>query len=368
MISLFGKHKPDMQVEKDLVYSMVRILSQNQGDVLYELLALVAPFYGEGSVLSVIESDTKDILATTQEEALEAIRHTARGVKDINRPHRYLREEKNAMYFRSPFQYIQVIPFRRIGKKGSFLLVEQEKPLKPELERCFEVLEIAARIQLYDYLAIKNAEMDKKTLLQTRDMLVERMKSWGKDEIYLGVCSLLNKDDIGLREGVAGIDRAMFDMADVLKNVFGKDCYRLADTKISVLVKGPVFEATGALQGCLDTFVERYPLLKVGAVLSPICDEVFRIMYLCEKACESCAADMVLVVRNAEDYLNTGGEVVEMIYTGRPREEGKEAFRKDTKDRQEEPCTPEEGLHESSGYVKYVFETGFEKMEPFDGL
>lgn len=368
MISLFGKHKADIQAQKDLVYSMVRILAQNQGDVLYELLALVAPLYGEGSVLSVIEQETKDILATTQEEAMEAIRHTASGVKDMTRPHRYIREEQNAMYFRSPFQYIQVIPFRRIGEKGSFLLVEQEKPLEPDLERCFEVLEIAARMQLYEYLAIRNAAIDQKTLLQTRDMLVERMKSLGKEEVYLGVCSLLNKDDIGLSEGVAGLDRSMFDMADVLKNVFGKDCYRLADTKIGVLVKGSAFEASGALQGCLDTFAESYPLLKVGAVLSPICDEVYRIMYLCEKACESCAVDMVLVIRNAEEYLNTGGEVVEMIYTGRPREEGKEAFQKETEDRQEESCTSEEGLHEGSGYVKYVFETGFEKMEPFEGL
>lgn len=160
----------------------------------------------------------------------------------------------------------------------------------------------------------------------------------------------------------------MLDMADCLKKVFGMGCYRLADTKLGVLLKGPVFEAAGDLQGCLDTFAESYPLIKVGAVMSPVCDEVYRIMYLCEKACESCAVDMVLVIRNAEEYLNTGGEIVEMIYNGRPREEGKEAFQKEQEDRKEEACKPEDGLQDVRGYVKYVFETGFEKMEPFEGL
>lgn len=368
MVPLWRKNKAEVQAQKDLVYSMVRILAQNQGDVLYELLTILEPFYGEGSVLSVVVSETKDILATTQEDVIEAIRHTANGVKDIKSSHRYIREERNAMYFRAPFQCIQVIPFRNMGKKGAFLLIEQETIREPYLERCFEVLEIATRMQLYEYMANKNAEMDRKTLLYTRDKLIENMKMSGRMDTYLGVFSLLNGDDIGLAEGMAGFDRAMLNMADVLRKHYGKDCYLLADAKIAVLAKGTVFEAAGAMQTCLDTFVEHHPLLKVGAVLSPNADEVYRIMYLCEKASESCSADAVLVIRNPEEYLNTGGEIVEMIYNGRTREEGKEVFQKATDDSKESECESKEGLQGDNEYLHYVFETGFDKMELFEGL
>ena len=366
MISLLKKKKVNIETQKDLVYSMVRVVAQDQGDVLYELLELMAPFYGEGSVLSVIENESRDVLATTREEDKEPIKHTASGVKDVKNAHRYVREEKNAMYFRSPFTSIQVIPFRSIGKKGAFLLVEQERILEPSLERCFEVLEIATRMRMYEYLAKKNATVDRKTLLPNRDMLVAQMKKADK-EMYLGMFTLLNKDGIGLQEGVAGIDRAMYDMADVLRRAFSKDCYQVADNKIGVLIKGPAFEAAGALQECLDTLVESHPSLKVGAVLSPMADEVYRIMYLCEKACESCAVDTVLVIRNAEEYLNTGGEIVEMIYNGRTGEEVREEFQKEPEEHVKENA-PQQGLDQEGEYLKYVFETGFEKMEPFEGL
>lgn len=366
MISLKRRKRGDEPVQKDMVYSMVRILAQNQGDVLYELLSIMQPFYGSGSVLSIVVSDTKEILATTQEEGREAIRHTANGVRDVDRPRRYVREEKNALYFRYLFQSIQIIPFRNMGNKGAFLLVEQESALEPCLDRCLEVLEIAARMQMYEYLAKKNTEIDRKTLLFTRDKLVECMKSCENKDIFLGVFSLLNGDIIGLEKGMAGLDRAMLDMADVIRNHFGENCYLLADAKIGVLVNGTAFEAAGALQICLDTFVEHYPLLKVGAVLSPNADEVYRIMYLCEKATESCAGDMVLVIRNAEEYLNTGGEVVEMIYNGRAREEEMETFQNTSGE--SKTCEPEEGLQGDSEYLNYVFETGFDKMELFEGL
>lgn len=368
MVSLWKKNKAEVQTQKDMVYSMVRILAQNQGDVLYELLAIMEPLYGAGSVLSIVISESKEILATTKEDSIEAIRHTAYGVKDAANPHTYIREERNAMYFRVPFQYIQVIPIRSIGKNEAFLMVEQEYLMEPYLDRCFEVLEIATRMQMYEYLAKKNREIDRKTLLGTRDMLVERMKICGKQDTYLGVFSLLNGNDIGLAQGLAGFDRAMLDMAEVLRNAFDKNCYLLADARIGVLVKGTVFEAAAALQSCLDIFVERHPLLKVGAVLSPYADEVYRIMYLCEKASDSCSVDAVLVIRNSEDFLNTGGEIVEMIYNGRTREEGKEAFQKPPGENKESEGKPEAGLHGDGEYIQYVFETGFDKMDLFEGL
>lgn len=368
MFPFLRKTKVDVQVQKDLVYSMVRIMAQNQGNVLYELLKLIEPFYGEDSVLSVVEEESKEILSTTQEEETDAIHRTALGVRNLEKPHRYIREEKNAMYFRASFTSIQVIPFSRCGKNQAFLLVEQTKKAEPCLERALEVLEIAVRMRLYEYLIKKNAAYDRKTLLKTREKLVEHLKADTESEEFLGVFSLINKEEIGLRDGIVGIDRAMIDMADVLKDAFGKDSYLMADTKIGVVLKGPVFEAAGALQGCLDTFVEYFPRLKVGVVLSPRTDEVFRILYLCEKACESCKADMVLVIRNPEEYLNTGGEIMEMIYNGRPGEEGKEGVHEPDNKDDFSSCEPQEGFDDDNEYVEFVFETGFERMDPFGDL
>ena len=368
MRSLFKKKKVNIQIQKDLVYSMVRVIAQNQGDVLYELLELIAPFYGEGSVLSVIESESKEVLSTTCESDKEMIRHTASGVKDVKTPRRYVRQEKNAMYFRAPFSSIQVIPFRSIGDRGAFLMVEQKHVKEPSMDRCYEVLEIATRMKMYEYLANKNATVDRKTLLPNRDILVARMKDQNIDnKLYLGMFSLLNTEGIGLKEGVAGIDRAMYDMADVLKRAFGKDCYLVADNKIGVLIEGPVFEAAGHLQQCLDTLVENHPSLKVGAVLSPMADEVYRIMYLCEKACESCSVDTVLVIRNAEEYLNTGGEVVEMIYNGRTGEGVKETFQQEPEE-EKETIAPESGLDADGEVLKYDFGSTFKEMELFENL
>ncbi|MBR2037730.1 MAG: hypothetical protein IKB01_02355 [Lachnospiraceae bacterium] len=358
MLSFFRKNNVDVQPEKDLVYSMVRLLSQNQGDVLYELLISLEPFYGEGCVLSVVERDTRDLLATTKEEQKEAIRRTAMGVRELEKPQRYIREEKNAMYFRSPFTSIQVFPFRCCGKSRAFLMVEQKFVLEPSLGRAFEVLEIAVRMRMYEYLAERNISFDRKTLLRTRDKLVERMKGSVDTDEYLGVFSLINKEELGLREGIVGIDRAMLDMADVIRNAFGENGYVLADTKVGVVLKGPVFEAAGSLQSCLDTFVEYFPRLKIGVVLSPRTDEVFRILYLCEKACESCQQDMVLVIRNPEEYLNTGGEIVEMIYNSRPGEEEKEGNTANPGKSKSEACEPEDGLEGDGEYVEYVFEAG----------
>ena len=117
-----------------------------------------------------------------------------------------------------------------------------------------------------------------------------------------------------------------------------------------------------------DTFVEYFPRLKVGVVLSPKTDEVCRILYLCEKACESCKADMVLVVRNPEEYLNTGGEIMEMIYNGRSREEDKEGVHESDKSGGTASSEQQTGFDDDDEYVEFVFETGFEKMDPFSGL
>lgn len=366
MFSFFQKNKVDIKVQKDLVYFMVRTLYKNQGDVLQELLVLLKPFYGEDCVLSVVEEESKEIFSTTKEAEKEAIKRTAMGVRDLERPHKYLWEEKNAMYFRHPYRIVWVIPFRRYGKNRAFLLVEQKDDLCPSLELALEVLEIAVRMRLYEYLAKRNAVYDRKTMLKTRDQLVERLKTECEKEEFLGVFSLLNKEAIGLREGITGIDRAVMDMADVLKNTFGKNGYLLADTKMAVVLKDSVFEAAGALQGCLDTFVEYFPRLKVGVVLSPKTDDVFRILYLCEKACETCMSDTVLVIRNPEEYLNTGGEIMEMVYNGRFREE--EGVFKSPVEEKKVSEDSNQGLGEANEYAEYSFETGFENMDPFGSI
>ena len=368
MGSFFRRNQCDTQTKKDLVYSMVRVVAQNQGDVLYELLELLSTYYGKNSVLSIVDSEYREILATTvPDEMKEAVKRTAASVKEASKRGRYLKEERNGLYFRTPFDNILVIPFRKIGDKHAFLMIEQVGYRNPVLDRCYEVLEIAVCMTMYEFGAKKNATLDRKTMLKTRDTLVKVLVAKSDEPCYVGMFQLLNADGIGLKGGMIRVDRAMYDLAQVVKQEFGKDCYLAGETKIAVIASGEVFDVASRIQSCLDRLVEAHPVLKVGAVLSPMVDEIYRILYLCEKACEEASIDTVLIIRNPEEYLNIGGELIEMIYNGRTGKEVKEVFEEDQAETGARP-DPESVPKTEDEYISFAWDSPFPKMEPFDGL
>lgn len=368
--SFFSQSKVTGAECKDIVFSMVRILAQKEGDAVSELLGMICPYFGEESVLSVVESSYRDIISTTESQgATEALKKTAASIKDVENRRHYFREEKNGIFFRIPHNCVRIIPFREMGERTCFLMVEQAKSIEPGLDRCIEVLEIAVRMELYEYVAQKNASMDFKTKLPTRDLLVKKLREMEGTQCFLGMFYLLNGDDIGLAEGIAGLDRVLYDVSRVVERFFSRQCYMVADRKLAVWSVGSMFEIASRLQLCMDAIVSQVPDAKMGCVLSPMVDEIYRAMYLCERACEDVSKDTVLVIRNPEEYLNTGGEVMELVYIGQSGEEVKEGSSEGLK---EGPVFNENkdagGAVPDDEIFTYDWEGGFDKMESYEGL
>lgn len=319
MIRISKHRKGGFLSQKDLLFSMVHILSQDVGDVLYELLMMLRPCYGEESCLSIVEIGSRKILSTTEgESGLCDLNKVAVSIKTTGKERRYIKEEIGGSWIRRPYQYGWVIPLPYEEKEAAFLLVEQVVDQTPDVERCVELLNIAIRLQKERVFQEKKTQIEKEGLLLSREDLLLRLEEENKKEYpestYIGVFSIIHKEEMKRSSKKKDL---FLDMVLTLGTEFPNDCYRISDGVLAVWLTEDFFEGCSKLQDGMDLLIETCPMFASGAALIPLQKDSYQTMYLCEKCVKELKEDTVVVIREPESYLLSGLGRIKRVYNGK---------------------------------------------------
>lgn len=296
-----------MPVTQDkVVLRMNRLLASEEEIPLKELLRLLDVYFEDG-VVSIVYGEERDILATTgsRDEVVD-IENVAFRIKDTENKEYYLRSEVNGLYFRKGYHCIRVFPFSQVVNEPCFLLVEQKTVIGSDInmDRVIDFLSIAVRLHILT--------RDKVGKRKSGDVLLERDDFLGclrREDVsengFLGVFHIANMQELNKKVGNNGVDTIINDISSIMERVFPEAVCRISTTKYAVVVCGEMYQAVCMLQDVLDDISSSYPKVKVKCVTTKVCEDIYRTMYVCERASENVGGDAVVVIREGgEEFVD----------------------------------------------------------------
>ncbi len=351
--------KKDVQ---NVTLAMIKVLTEGRGDSLRELLFMCSPYFGDGE-LSIIRSNERSIVASTYEEVYHArTENVALYVKEVDKKRHYLKMGENGLFFPKGVECIRIYPLAPMGGAKSFLLVEQSENIDNHSERMLDVLSIATRIYLQEINQYRAMKTDYLTGLGNRDALMDFLENVDvRKEGYLAMYGLLDVPQYVEDGDMTKLHMIMGNMADILTEAFGKEVFRVGDGKICVWSSGNMYEIVSTLQDCLDKMVTMENGVHIACVVNRYGGELYKSLYLCEKACDEDMGDAVMLVRE-EDGLFDVSEEEKMLFLGMEnvfnQKEKDSAFYKEKvepvrKNEEPEQKTEESGECDNSTFVDW---------------
>lgn len=299
-LDFFNRRKEETApISQDkLVLRMNRLLASEDRVPLRELLQVMEVCF-DNAVLSVVYGNERSILATTgsRDEVVD-IENVAYRIKDTENKEYYLRSEVNGLYFRKGMHCIRVFPFSRVVNVPCFLLVEQESVTKGDMniDRAIDFLSIAVRL-----LVLTKSGNEKKRKggeLLSRDTFLECLRTADSEcERYLGVFHFANMREMNVKVGMNGVDDIINGISSTLQKEFPDAVCRISTSKFAVILSGEMYYAVCAFQDVLDAITDVFPKANIKCVTTVVEEDIYRIMYLCEKVSETTKGDAVVVIR-----------------------------------------------------------------------
>ncbi len=365
-LSWFGKQKEETPAisQDKVVLRMNRLLASESEVPLRELLQVVAVCFGE-CTLSIVYGKERSVLATTgSRDELGDIENVAYRVKDTESKEYYLRNEVNGLYFRKGMNCIRIFPFGQVVNESCFLMVEQESHMKGamNIDRVIDFLSIAVRLMVLTKDRKNQHEKGQEILSRDEFMDCLRAADNKRDEkeMYIGMFYFANIQQLNAKEGVNGVEDAINGIASILSKAFPKAVCRISSTKFAVVICGEMYYVVCSLQDRLDEIAEAFPKANVKCVVTKVLEDIYRVMYLCEKASENISKDAVVVLREIEEELEDDVEETTFYQADEPEvviddasfreveidedelEKAKEEFSSNAKEDREEKITRED--------------------------
>lgn len=304
-----------------LTADLIRVMTEYEEGYLEEMLSLLAPVYGAGSVLSVISAERK-VIASTDEDT-EAVEHMARSIQVMDKKCYYLRNEKNSVAFRMPFNCVRVVPLIYRNKSTHYLVIEQQENRPVVADRCINLLSLAVRTYCTEVLLTDFSYINVHTGFKNRDALI---RLWYSETtrnsgfLYLGLI-MLDRDKM-LVEGVSleEYDAQLGILAGILQNAFHKDdVFCIGENRFAILLKDSMYECVAQLQDVIEICTEKNSVIVRGAVAF-MDDDIYKALHICERACvASDTGEAVILIRNKEVDLNV---TEEKFYSGQQSRKG----------------------------------------------
>lgn len=277
--------------QEDSLAHMVHIIREGGKNCLFELLDYLSPMYGEGSVLSVVDSFSRDVIASTQSEDLEQLRAVAMSLKEVTRKGYYLKHEKSSVCFRSGFSCIRYVPLYYHGICLYVLMIEQIKNQSfgaDRSDRCMDLLTIAVYLHMNDVIARNASFTDTSSGLPNREQFVkdaERCLNRECDrvgQVWIGLLAFYGRsgfteEDIGYQTGM--LKRVLA----LLRSQYKGEVYCINSCALGILVEGDAFESSTTLYDIMDCCATLADISLCAAV-TPLTKDVRRELYLCESA------------------------------------------------------------------------------------
>jgi len=304
MGKLFGAGASVLPSEKAerLLSTMVKVAMEAQEDALYEMLQILHPLF-EKSILSIVKISGREVIASTEEPEKKAeLGKMACGLKEPLKEGYFLRNQKNNLWFRRGIGCIRIIFLPYAGKTNYMLVVEQEEKTTVSMGRTVGLLSMAVHLYVSEKEIQELYYVDPLTRLLNRDALIQYMKESCEKTTYIGMFFLCNSKEMLLDNGYIYFDNSMCRAAGILKEVFPENVYRVGDDKVAVCLEGEMYENVSRMQNAIDRMVQEIPEAVFSATLvsSKISDDLYKLLYVCEKTCLTVSRDTVLVVRGVD--------------------------------------------------------------------
>lgn len=345
-LNLFRKKEESALVSQDkIVLRMNRLLASEQKPPLRDLMRLLEVYFGE-SVISIVYGTDRVILATTgSRDDISDIENVAYRIKDTENKEYYLRSEVNGLYFRKGIHCLRIFPFSPVVNEPCFLMVEQESVTRGDvnIDRVVDFLSIAVRLRVLtedrnDGKRVREGE------LLSRDEFLERLRVTDSDEeSFIGVFHFSNMRTLNEKLGNKSVDAVINGISSMLKKAFPESVCQISTTKFAVVIGGEMYSAVCALQDVLDEISDSFSKAKVKCVATKVCEDIYKVMYICEKASENVSGDAVVVIRECETDFDSDNMEETTYYQAEDMEEVEDISFKEVKT---EPVEMEEARKE----------------------
>lgn len=310
---LRSKLHKDNDWQGEALAIMVRIISSGTGNSLLEILSYLAPMYGNGSVLSLVNIKNREVIETLDTEHVAEVNKVALSIKELGYGGYSMRHEKTGVCFRRDFDCVRFIPLMYRDSASYMLLVEQKEKRKADFEesdRCIELLAIAVNIRISE-LSLKNAAfVDPFTQLPNREKMVRKIsaclaKEDRKENTCVGLLSFFCGE---VQSDTEYEKRAelMRSVVGIVKKQYNNEFFLVSDGVIGFVSVGDVYALNSAMYDILEKCME-IPELSTSGVVCVTGEDARRCLYLCENALTETEEGVIDIVRESADGGGAGG-------------------------------------------------------------
>lgn len=303
-----------------LLSMMLRALVENESNAIYELLSMLSLYFGK-SILSIVHVESREVMVTTETAtSIEGIKKVVQSVRVLEKTQYFLRNQKNNVWFRGEYDCVRTYPLTYGGMVRYVLLVEQKENITSPIDKALSLLVLATQLYASEKALEESYYVDGGTKLPNRDALLHVLH--GVHEFrYVGMFFVRNTQEFLLKEGYTAFDKLLGRMVSECGSLFSKQLYRMSEDKFVVLLSGEMFECVSLMQNAMDVLVREVPELSCSATIVDLSlsDDLYKVLYACEKACRDATRDVVLVVRSVEDVEENPKE--DVFVSGKYKEE-----------------------------------------------
>lgn len=257
-------------------------------------------------------------------------------------------------------------------ENSSIALVIEHKDNKKipdnKLNTVHALLGAIVKMQLLERVSKTALHLDSLTGLKSRDLLVSEFEGLPKENYNICVVSLANAEHINRTKGMCVTDRILCDIAIVLSKSFGEYVYRIGGTKFLVTMQGSLYDVNAYAQEVVDRITALNKNTVLSAVLTPLQDDLYHSIYLCEKMLRSTNENEVTVIRehSPEAMRNSSYDVERTFlpnyiqnYDSRDDDDvvGVEIVHFENQDEEQ----VSESLEQETAPSEFIFDTSFEE-------
>lgn len=285
---------------------LTELIAFGDGNLLEQAVSVLYSLF-DSSELSIFDMEHGKLLATTalNDDVKVAIHSLLSRESRLKEP-LYVRMGDSHL-FRTGVKQMEIIP---LGRDGRFCLCAESYSYKSfpdddHMQEIYMLLSIISEIQAIKEYASMVSQIDRRTQLQNRDALMERMLKLFENTAYkdmcLGIICLSNVAELNKTYGIDTVDEFLLRMASGIGKSVQGGAYRIGGTKFAVLIRGELYASAAKLESLVDHLHDINRHIVISAVITSLYEDAYKSMYICESHLKTAEQDVVTVVRDAAD-------------------------------------------------------------------
>ena len=316
------KKKLNSSVVDQKIARLAAVIANSGSDALEEILAALLSVFPECE-LTLYDRKNADMLACTSlnEDVVAYIGALLKKGSLFSDIQIFSREDGH--FLRQGVSAMKIIPvLSKPGEDIIFCIENYENDSFPEDELLYPIYQlIGAGVKVFKMVDQTNnmIKIDSATKLPTRDALIDQLKYLVDNEISdmcLGIISISNIQRLNYTDGLEAVDVLLKRVALDLERMLPRRVYRLGGTKFAVILPYDVYGACACLESMVDSVLRLEKRMITANVLTPVRDDAYGTIFVCESHLKTCEDDIITIVRDKADidYQKTCQDVTETYF------------------------------------------------------